>query len=228
MQAQALALEVGRRISTMLYSRGMGTIVAVYGRQDPASVRVLGGIVHTGGGCEIDVVFDCGQQAKRLPECIARGVQWELYDEMVGPEAVAAAIAKAAVYDAQAKAKADACVAVFKAAMVEAEKAGRALGLMPEAEFRAAGKRGTAAAYNLRIELKKAGIKASVKGDYGSITVGVTDDADQPRVKEIMAKYKAGSFDSMSDCYDYDPSAWGAVFGDVRYVFGRSVNGYCF
>ena len=25
----------------------------------------------------------------------------------------------------------------------------------------------------------------------------------------------------MTDCYDYDPSAWGSVFGDVRYVFER-------
>ena len=32
----------------------------------------------------------------------------------------------------------------------------------------------------------------------------------------------------MTDSYEYSPGAWGRVFGDVRYVFGRSVQGYSF
>ena len=52
-----------------------------------------------------------------------------------------------------------------------------------------------------------------------AIRVRVADAADLPAAKVICNKYEAGHFDGMTDCYDYDPSAWGAVFGDVRYVF---------
>jgi len=71
----------------------------------------------------------------------------------------------------------------------------------------------------LRRELKAAGIKvASLRGDYDSIRVKVAE-ADLKAAKVICNKYEAGSFDGMTDCYEYSPSAWGSVFGDVRYVF---------
>lgn len=221
------AIEIGRRVSTGLYGRGRGTIVAVYGAPGQDPVRALGGgVVMMGGSCEVDIVFDGGQSTKRLPECILRGVQWTVLDEVVDGTAIAQALASAAIYDAQMKAKAEAVASAFTAAMAASLKAGTDLGLIPEADFRAAGKRGSAAAWNLRQELKKAGIKASVKQDgYTCINVRI-ENADQAELaKTIAQKYKAGSFDGMTDCYDYDPSAWGSVFGDVRYVFVTKPNG---
>ncbi len=221
MQISLASIQVGQRVSTNLYGRGMGTVVAVYGQPDAGSVRSLaGGAVMSGGGCEVDIVFDDGRQSKRLPECILRGVQWKIYDDVVGAGAVADAIAKAALFDAQESAKKAAAAAAFAAAKDEARAAGVAMGLMPEADFRAAGKRGTAAAYNLRAELKRAGIKARVKGDYSSLAVYVAE-SDLAAAKQIAGKYEAGNFDGMTDCYNYSPSAWGDVFGDVRYVFCR-------
>ena len=222
MQAANLApLSIGQRVYCILYGGKFGTIVAISGEQSPASCRVLGGGVGVmGGSAYVDVVWDNGSQSGRLPESLVRGsVQWTVDPEVYSAEQVAERIAAAAVYAAQQKAKADAEKAAFEKAKSEALAAGLALGLMPEADFRAAGKRGTAAASNLRDELKRAGIKARVNGDYNSINVYVSDPEQIKAANEIGAKYKAGSFDGMTDCYDYDPSAWGSVFGDVQYVF---------
>jgi hypothetical protein len=150
------------------------------------------------------------------------GAQWKLLDQVKTGEEVAAILAKALTYEAQQKARADEVAAAFKVAQTAALAAGKALGLIPEAEFNKSGKRGSAAANNLRAELKAAGFKCGVKQDgYTAINVTAPAGADMERVRAICGKYKAGSFDGMSDCYDYDPSAWGSVFGDVQYVFVR-------
>jgi hypothetical protein len=213
-----MKIEVGRKVSSSLYNRGMGVICAVNGVPGVVPVRSLGGgIVQAGGSCEVDIAFYCGSMAKRLPECILMGVQWELQDEVVDAAEVAAVLAKAVLQQAALKAKADEVAAAFVVAMGQAEKDGIALGLIPEGVFNKSGKRGSAAAFNLRAELKAAGIKAKVKQDgYSALNVWAVD---MEAAQKIASKYKAGGFDSMSDCYDYDPSAWGKVFGDVQYVF---------
>jgi hypothetical protein len=217
----AADLVVGQRVYCILYGGKYGTIVEIQGEQSAGSCRVLGGGVGVmGGSAYVSVVWDNGSQSGRLPESLVRGsVQWKRFDEVVSAEQVAERIAAAAVYAAQQKAKADAERAAFERAKEAAKAEGLALGLIPEAEFRAAGKRGTAAAANLRAELKRAGIKARVNGDYNSVNVYVADPAQIEKANEIGRKYKAGSFDGMTDCYDYDPCAWGSVFGDVQYVF---------
>jgi hypothetical protein len=217
----AADLVVGQRVYCILYGGKYGTIVDIQGEQSAVSCRVLGGGVGVmGGSAYVSVVWDNGSQSDRLPESLVRGsVQWKRFDEVVSAEQVAERIAAAAVYAAQQKAKADAERAAFERAKEAAKAEGLALGLIPEAEFRAAGKRGTGAAANLRAELKRAGIKARVNGDYNSVNVYVADPAQIEKANEIGRKYKAGSFDGMTDCYDYDPCAWGSVFGDVQYVF---------
>jgi hypothetical protein len=221
---------VGQRVYCALYGGKFGTVVEVQGTQDQGPVRsLMGGAIVTGGRCNVSVVWDNGSQSRAVPECIVKGVQWQIFDEVVDAEAVAAALASAAIYDAAAKAKAEAEKVAKAKADDAARAAGLALGLIPEAEFRASGKRGTAAAYNLRAELKRAGIKATVKADgYNCLRVQIADNADKEAAKAIMGKYVAGRFDGMTDCYEYDSSAWGRVFGDVQYVFGRSVEGYTF
>lgn len=227
MELKAKALEVGRRVYCGLYGGKYGVIYAVHGEPGLVPVSIIGGVMHSGGSCEIDVAWDDGGFSKMVPECIVRGVQWRVYDEVVDAEAVAASVAASASWVANEKAKEDAKKAAFEVAKAAALEEGKKLGLIPEAEFRALGKRGSAAAYNMRLELKKAGIKViSLRSDgYSSIDARVSD-ADYEKASSIGCKYKAGSFDGMSDCYDYDPSAWGAVFGDVNYVFIYRGEGY--
>lgn len=81
-----------------------------------------------------------------------------------------------------------------------------------------------AAAKNIRIELKRAfpGVKFSVRSDRfsggDSIDVNWIDGPTTAQVRLIIDKYKAGTFDGMTDCYNYEPCSWTAAFGDAKYV----------
>ena len=214
---EAGLLVVGRRFYVNGPYGGPAMIVAVYGEPGLVPVGRIGGIVYHGGSATFDVVYDSGHMSCKLPESIiGSGAPYIMSEEVASAEEVAEALAAAAIFKASEAAKAAAAAAAFAAAKEAAKAAGLALGLVPEAEFKG---RGTAAAYNLRRELKAAGIKvASLRGDYGSIRVKVAE-ADLKAAAVICNKYEAGSFDGMTDCYEYSPSAWGSVFGDVRYVF---------
>jgi hypothetical protein len=81
-----------------------------------------------------------------------------------------------------------------------------------------------AAAKNIRKELALAfpRIKFSVKSDRfsggDSIDVYWTDGPTSKQVDAIIGKYAAGSFDGMTDSYDYSHSVWTDAFGDAKYV----------
>lgn len=81
-----------------------------------------------------------------------------------------------------------------------------------------------AAAKNMRIELKAAfpGVKFSVKSSRfsggDSISVSWTDGPNGDQVDAIINRYSAGSFDGMTDCYNYSRDAWKDAFGDAKYV----------
>jgi hypothetical protein len=211
-------LIVGRKFYKNGPYGGPGMIVAVNGKPGAVPIGNVGGVMFHGGSATVDVVIE-GRAgvSKAIPECIVgSGAPWVMSPEVASAEEVAEAIASAAILAAEEKAKDDEKAARFALAREAAKAEGLALGLIPEAEFKG---RGTAAAHNLRKELKAQGIKvASLRGDYDSINVRVAE-ADLPAVKAIAAKYEAGHFDGMSDCYEYHPSAWGSVFGDVKYVF---------
>jgi len=87
-----------------------------------------------------------------------------------------------------------------------------------------------AAAKNIRTELKAAfpGVKFSVKSSRfsggNSIDVYWTDGPCYEQVGPIINRYKAGSFDGMTDCYNYEHSAWCDAFGEAKYVFGHRNN----
>lgn len=82
----------------------------------------------------------------------------------------------------------------------------------------------TTAAKNIRLELRAAfpGVKFSVKtsrfagGD--SIDVRWIDGPTSSQVEAIANRYAAGSFDGMTDSYNYERSAWTDAFGDAKYV----------
>ncbi|MCZ0211369.1 hypothetical protein OZK63_39080 [Streptomyces sp. UMAF16] len=80
------------------------------------------------------------------------------------------------------------------------------------------------AAKNIRIELKRAfpSVKFSVRSDKfaggDAVNVDWTDGPTVAQVDEILEKYKAGSFDGMTDCYEYRNHVWGDAFGDAKFI----------
>lgn len=227
--------EIGQRITykgDMANHPGNGAIVARRAGRNEPGVRVF--TVNFGRGVQeldtsvmYDVVLEDGREFFGLyPDEIGgsfgdKTKRFMLADGSVASSAIASLLAGVAIRKASLKAKADEAAAEMKRAMGAALEAGLKMGLIPEDQFRSSGKRGTAAAHNLRQELKALGIKARVKADgYSSIDVTVKA-GDALNARTICDKYEAGSFDGMTDCYNYDPSAWGRVFGDVRYVFVR-------
>ena len=81
------------------------------------------------------------------------------------------------------------------------------------------------AAKNIRIQLKAAfpGVKFSVKTSSYSggnnIDIRWTDGATVQQVNEITREYALGSFDGMTDSYEYDQSNyWTDAFGGTKYI----------
>ena len=81
-----------------------------------------------------------------------------------------------------------------------------------------------AAGKNIRIELSAAfpGVKFSVRSSRfsggDSLRVSWIDGPTDEQVSAIANKYAAGSFDCMTDCYNYEHSTWTDAFGDAKYV----------
>lgn len=228
---EAAAIEVGQRIvykGDMANSPGKGAVVAVY--DGPAVVSFPTGVRSN---VSVDVILEDGREFARVSganiggEFADKTCRFMLADGVADDEERAGLIGAAVIRNANLKAKGEEVARIFAAAKEAAKAQGKAIGLVPEAEFKG---RGRAAAFNMRAELKAAGIKAGVKcrvysGGSSIITVDLVDDADLAKAKAITGKYVAGRFDGMTDCYEYDPCAWGEVFGDVSFVF-VNVDGY--
>lgn len=227
-----LPLEVGRKIyytGDMANPSGSGCIYTATPVDNPVKSFSLGTgrMVPNDNSMRYDVVLADGRRMRALSawqfDEATLGCRFRVQDGSYPADQVAAMLVNADNRDTELKAKGEAVAAAFAKAKEAATVDGVKLGLVPEAVHRASGMRGTAAAYNLRKELKAAGVPiASLRGDYSSINakvaIGATAEQYQ-QAKRIAAKYQAGRFDGMTDCYDYDPSAWGEVFGDVRFVF---------
>lgn len=82
-----------------------------------------------------------------------------------------------------------------------------------------------AAAKNLRAQLRARwpGVKFSVRTDRyaggSSLDVRWTDGPTVDQVDAIAKRYRAGSFDGMTDCYEFSRNAWNEAFGAAMYVF---------
>ena len=215
---------IGQRVHCILHGGRDGVIYNIRGEQDPGSVRSLGGgCVVMGGAASFDVVFEDGTESKGLPESIVRGVQWRILDDVATADEIATlrggAILKRQEDEAQRKAKAKA----FSARVAELRADPRYSHLRQTTKD----KYGSAAraAANIRAELKRAfpGVKFSVRSETysggDSIDVRWTDGPLAKDVENIAQKYRAGSFDGMTDCYNFVSSPWTAVFGDARHIF---------
>lgn len=232
---------IGQRVlyeGDMANLEGRGVIVAVRENPNPARMyNVFAGMKPADNSVYYDMVLEDGRKIGGImagsfggsPSDKSLRFMW--LDGVASGEEVAGLLANAALVAAEKKAKADEAAAAFDRAKQEARDAGLKMGLIPVAEFKG---RGSAAAFNLRKELKAAGIKARVVQDhYSAIRVKVSgpshegsegyrkviEGSDYAKAEAIGKKYEAGSFDGMSDCYEYRKNPWGDMFGDVRYVF---------
>lgn len=216
---------VGTRVYTGLYSRGGGTVFAIHGEQLPETITtLLGGAMVSGGKARFDIVFDNGSLSHDLPECVLRGVQWKIFDEVVPAEEITKALAHAADTHAikrgeELKTK-EAYAKLLKHFKTEPKYAH-----LTQGDDCYSGK---LAASNIRIELKRAfpGVKFSVrKNDYGSVGVNWVDGPTPSQVEVITNEYKGGRFDSMEDIYEFSKSPRVAVFGGSKYLStSRSVS----
>jgi Large polyvalent protein associated domain 29 len=114
-----------------------------------------------------------------------------------------------------AKISRDAAAAEFKNKVAE---------LIKENPHLEAGGGWQTAAKNMRVELKRAfpGVKFSVTGKSfsmgNSVSINWTDGPTSKQVEKITGRYSSGSFDGMTDCYNYNTTAWSEAFGSSKYV----------
>jgi len=144
------------------------------------------------------------------------GSRWQVADDHVDPDTVEILRAGVAAKVATDKAQKSAAELAFAQAVekIKTENPHLTQGCGP-----------VVAAKNMRAELKRAfpGVEFAVRtskysgGD--SVRVSWTDGPTREQVDQIAKKYAGGSFDGMTDCYDYKSSPWTEVFGSTKYVF---------
>uniref|UniRef100_A0A6M3KXQ4 Large polyvalent protein associated domain-containing protein n=1 Tax=viral metagenome TaxID=1070528 RepID=A0A6M3KXQ4_9ZZZZ len=214
-------LAVGQRVYSILSGGRDGIICRISGEQSPETIRSLGGgAVVMGGRATMDIVFE-ESVSRQIPECIVRGVQWFISEEIASGDEILTALTQAAMAQTE-KAEKENKEAEEKAAD-KAGLPGRYPYLIPVTQ---AGSRSTHAlgAANIKTELKRAfpGVKFSIRsksfsgGD--SIHVDWTDGPITEEVEKVTGKYQEGSFDGMEDIYNYNHSAFPYVFGGAKYV----------
>ncbi|MRT06061.1 LPD29 domain-containing protein [Ewingella americana] len=206
---------VGTVVTTNLYGLGRGVVYHIHGEQMPDTVKQIGGgVMVTGGHAEFDIVHDNGKFSKRLPECILRGLQWDVLNEIADAEEIHRLCANAEEYAAKEKIEEENNAFAFSA---EVER----LKTAPEYSELEQGicSSGKLAAKNIRKDLKQfKGVNFSVRNrHYGSVDVNWTDGPTLEKVKEIISKYKDGSFNAMLDIYEYSASPFNTVFGSAQY-----------
>lgn len=213
-------LKIGNWVHCILYGGKDGVIFRIVGEQAPESVASIGGFMMTGGRAEFDIVWENGSISKSIPECIIRGVQWHLREELAdAPDAVIGAMLKHAKEESERKAAENKAAAEKFAAEVEALKTNPEYSNLERTGGNASG--GKLVAINLRKELKKLfpKTKFSVKSDFNSVRIRWTDGPLVSEVETVTCKYSGGHFDGMDDSYKHERSPFTEVFGSAQYIF---------
>jgi hypothetical protein len=209
-----MEIRVGTPVYTGLYCRGYGVVVAVHGKQNPASMRsIMGGAGRVGGSAHFDIVFEDGSASQRLPEAILWGVQWKVFTTI------------------KSKAYIAGLVKYHKATVRKAELAEKKAIAKREADRIVVAKKyyyltrcnnydRNAVAKNIRIELKREfpGVKFSVRGERSCIYVSWTDGPSRDKVEGLVGKYKTASYNANEDYHSNVSSAFNDLFGGVDYV----------
>lgn len=208
--------EVGQRIHCIINGGKDGTIVAVLGRQSPETVRHIPGVgMVTGGSATIDVAWDTrgesGGLSRKVPESIARGVQWKMLSGYKDPKT---ALAESEAYIEAQEAKKAASRVAFEKAKEDVKKEYPFLTVDDGSDRNIVQK-------NLRILLSKTfpGVRFKVTKDgYSARNVYWTDGPTISDVQAICRKFEAGRFNGMEDIYEYNSTPFNSLFGDVQYI----------
>jgi macrodomain Ter protein organizer (MatP/YcbG family) len=225
-------IRVGRRIHCRLYGGRNGTIVAVDGTPNQGNSRsMMGGafMVVSGPEAHIDVVWDDGATSKRVPECIATGVQWHFVDEQDRTPAEveqAEAFAKDTAEKAEAQRKAE-NDAFDREVQAYREDERFSHFEQTSADGKYSRDRDNMTARNIRKHLKRTfpGVKFSVrKRSFDALGINwsreaETDEINQKTVTEAVSMFKTGSFNAMEDYHSSNSSAFNEAFGGFDFIF---------
>lgn len=208
---------VGQVISTNLYSRGRGVVYGIHGEQKPESIISFGGgVVVSGGSAEFDIAFESGSLTKKLPECILRGVQWKIHEEVINATEVVRIYRNALAAELSKREDEESQKAAFNLAVENMKTAPK------YAKLKQGNSDITLATSNIRKELKDAfpNAKFSVrKRNYDCVYVNWIDGPIEDEVKAIISKYKGGRFNGMEDIYESISTPFNEVYGSVSYLF---------
>lgn len=213
-------LQIGQRIFCSLYGGNFGVIFNITGDQKPETVSNFSKIIVSGGNAYFDVVYDNGSVSRQVPEAIIRGVQWTIYDDVVGQDTIDALLSH---HETVSRSAEEARHAKEVRQHQEREQLRQDFAyLKPVSHDERHSKTG---ARNLRTELKRAfpSVKFSVRmsGGYG-MNIHWCDGPTTEQVEAISDKYQEGSFNGMEDIYERNSdNVWPDVFGGDNYVFTR-------
>jgi len=211
-------LSVNQGIYSILYGGRYGYITKIEGEQKPETITSLfGGVGVMGGNANIFIRFSNGNETS-VPECIVRGVQWEIYDILNDNEikeidekyykAIEERKIKEELKDKKDKEEHEFYLNKYSSYLIQPKD----------------NKKGAfdCVKQNIRIELKKEfpSIKFSVSSDhYGTVNVKWDDGPTIKEVQNITSKYEDHETDYTGDFRDYNPSNFNNIFGGCNYVF---------
>ncbi len=218
-EASKKILVIGQVVSTNLYCLGRGVIYGIEGDQSPDTINnKFGGVICSGGNATFNIAFESGSLSKKLPECILRGVQWTIFDEVMNADDVVK-LYHSALAEELKKLDDEATQELAFSLAVENIK------IAPEyAKLTQGNSDITLATSNIRKELKAAfpNAKFSVrKSNYDCVNINWTDGPIEDEVKAIINKYKGGFFDGMQDIYESISTPFNDVYGSVSYLLTK-------
>jgi len=213
-------IQKGQRVYSGLYGGRHGVVYEVlpYEKKRCAPVQTLcNGVVATGGSANYKIVFKNGSLSN-VPECIVRGVQWKIYDEIAPDfeivELLENSMKVRAEKERQEKLKQEAHEKKIQEYRNSYPDLKQVVNSYDKQKIGSA---------NLKKELRKAfpGVKFSVRSDHSSINVHWPKgtEIDRKEIEKIADKYQYGGFDGMTDCPYLIDNPWSDVFGGARYVF---------
>ena len=212
-QTTTRPVHLGMRVHCILYGGRNGTIVRLHGESRPENIVSFPGLT-SGGNAEADIVWDDGTTSNRTPESLILGsVQWRVLEDTESIDNLPGLIAMAEAHAQQLRIEAE-------VKLTEKQQAREKF--IRDHPTLEPGEGSKHAAKNIRRQLKAAfpAVRFSVTSDCNSINIRWEDGPTNDQVEDITSRYKAGHFDGMTDCYEYNHDrAW--PFGDAKYIFGN-------
>lgn len=215
-------LSVGQRVFCSLPYCGSGIVVGITGEQSVGQGRSMGGVIAMSGRATFDIVWSHGARSWKTPETLVKtSPQWTVHDEILPQEEVDRALARSDAYKHAQAAEAASKANAFEAARQELLKS-PVLSKLKRADLEDESSIKIASA-NLKklLKMKFPRAKFSVRGGRsgGAINISWAGGPEYEKVKEIADCFKGGSFDSMTDCYEFNKTPWNELFGSARFVF---------